>query len=325
MAESSASSGSKPELDGGLYINGKRPDGAREQDFPGRKLRNLQYRRDGPSHITYTCECCGWNDDLRWSSLYESNTRVVHTADRRGIWELGDSFIFKDDHSPQCRPGRPNEVGTLNFLRERTTIPLPPPGGVSWSAGGRTFDLIPRVPGQTLQSCFWRGIPATFGPGLDSIYQELGSYLRQIRQLTRTRCESFDGKACGGGYRFGIRGGLFPHTREEFLHYLATKRVTDPKHTEAERKAFRERCPSFEPYVFSHGDLDPSNIMVKDGSISGIIDWEHSGFYPVWYEYLKAYLWPPSNASMLTDYIGEYPEVVKWFEELEIYYPYYPC
>ncbi|KAK6966823.1 kinase-like domain-containing protein [Favolaschia claudopus] len=32
--------------------------------------------------------------------------------------------------------------------------------------------------------------------------------------------------------------------------------------------------------VFSHGDLVPENILVHNERISGIIDWEHGGWYP---------------------------------------------
>lgn len=39
------------------------------------------------------------------------------------------------------------------------------------------------------------------------------------------------------------------------------------------------------PHVFSHGDLVPENILVHDGHISGIIDWEYAGWYP--------YFWNP--------------------------------
>jgi Phosphotransferase enzyme family len=33
------------------------------------------------------------------------------------------------------------------------------------------------------------------------------------------------------------------------------------------------------PLGFSHNDLQPSNIIVKDGKIVGIVDWEMSGFF----------------------------------------------
>lgn len=38
------------------------------------------------------------------------------------------------------------------------------------------------------------------------------------------------------------------------------------------------------PCVLTHGDLNLSNIMVKDDKITAIIDWEHAGFYPWWAE-----------------------------------------
>ncbi len=30
---------------------------------------------------------------------------------------------------------------------------------------------------------------------------------------------------------------------------------------------------------FGHGDLAPHNIMIKDGRLTGIIDWEYCGWY----------------------------------------------
>jgi len=39
------------------------------------------------------------------------------------------------------------------------------------------------------------------------------------------------------------------------------------------------------PYTFTHGDLTDVNIMVENGSLTGIIDWERSGYFPVWWEY----------------------------------------
>ncbi|KAK0744649.1 kinase-like domain-containing protein [Apiosordaria backusii] len=50
----------------------------------------------------------------------------------------------------------------------------------------------------------------------------------------------------------------------------------------------RERRGSSGSFVLTHGDLTPRNIMVKDGVITGIIDWERSGFFPGYAEYAFA-------------------------------------
>lgn len=44
--------------------------------------------------------------------------------------------------------------------------------------------------------------------------------------------------------------------------------------------------PPATPYTFTHGDLNIGNIMVKDGNVTGVIDWEASGYFPVWWEFV---------------------------------------
>ncbi|KZO94133.1 hypothetical protein CALVIDRAFT_539183 [Calocera viscosa TUFC12733] len=38
--------------------------------------------------------------------------------------------------------------------------------------------------------------------------------------------------------------------------------------------------------VFSHGDLSTDNIMVHDGRLAGLIDWETSGWMPAYWDYV---------------------------------------
>ena len=47
------------------------------------------------------------------------------------------------------------------------------------------------------------------------------------------------------------------------------------------------------PVIFSHGDLNPANILVREVGegryeIAGIIDWECSGYYPDFWEKMMA-------------------------------------
>ena len=40
-------------------------------------------------------------------------------------------------------------------------------------------------------------------------------------------------------------------------------------------------CPALERvFHFYHPDLGPGNIIVSNGSVAGIIDWEAAGYYP---------------------------------------------
>ena len=39
--------------------------------------------------------------------------------------------------------------------------------------------------------------------------------------------------------------------------------------------------------ILTHGDLHPRNIIIKDNTIAGIIDWELGGWYLEYWEYVK--------------------------------------
>lgn len=65
--------------------------------------------------------------------------------------------------------------------------------------------------------------------------------------------------------------------------------------------------------AFTHGDLRQQNIMVKDGNVTGILDWEFSGWYPEYWEFSKAlYIWKWQNdwveylVQILQPYYSEY-------------------
>jgi thiamine kinase-like enzyme len=38
---------------------------------------------------------------------------------------------------------------------------------------------------------------------------------------------------------------------------------------------------------FTHADLSLRNIIIKDDKIQGTVDWEFSGWYPEYWEYVK--------------------------------------
>jgi Ser/Thr protein kinase RdoA (MazF antagonist) len=58
------------------------------------------------------------------------------------------------------------------------------------------------------------------------------------------------------------------------------------------RRLYRET--SGNDIVFTHGDLDPRNILVENGRVSGIVDWEQAGWYPEYWEYIKT-MWGSIN------------------------------
>ncbi|KAF5639454.1 phosphotransferase family [Fusarium tjaetaba] len=80
--------------------------------------------------------------------------------------------------------------------------------------------------------------------------------------------------------------------------------------------------------VFTHGDLNPRNIMMERISnsagargwrLSGIIDWETAGYYPEYWDYTKSmfesFRWPRRHNDMMQDVFSEFGD---YSEELAV-------
>ncbi|XEV07518.1 hypothetical protein FSHL1_012805 [Fusarium sambucinum] len=75
------------------------------------------------------------------------------------------------------------------------------------------------------------------------------------------------------------------HDEKAFNEYLlsALYETTPP----LVREAFSRRLRTGHRVVFSHYNLAPRNILVKEGKIQELVDWEDAGWYPEYWEYVK--------------------------------------
>jgi hypothetical protein len=270
-------------------------------------------RRAVPFAPNIPCECCGWDEEYRGSTSYFSQVKLMYAVHNRALWQLGSDYILKVDHNAHFNPGGANEVQTYRLLREKTTIPVCGEG-FHWQQGNSRHQILPRLPGKSFHT-----VPVTPEEST-AIWHEVGRHLQQVRQLECDEMVTAQGTPAGGGYDLGIAGGLLPPSREAFLEYLATHRKPNPRYSEWELEQFRNRCPSFKPYVFTHGDLDMSNILVDENkNLVAIIDWEHSGYKPVWWERYKLRM--AGGGRILKEYVGHHSEAMKWLAEFEDHYP----
>lgn len=75
------------------------------------------------------------------------------------------------------------------------------------------------------------------------------------------------------------------HDEKSFNDFLlASLNVKTPP---ALRDALAARLRTNHRIVLSHCDLAPRNIMVQDGKIVALLDWEDAGWYPEYWEYVK--------------------------------------
>lgn len=171
----------------------------------------------------------------------------------------------------------PNEAEVLRFVKANTTIPVPEVFSSDWDRITMEY-----IEGQTLKEA-WPTLTPNQRTG---ILDQLRDYIAQLRAMPGTYLGRFDGQGViipciiersGGPFRtIGELHDWLVHPKEYygvqsmFWHQITTR--------------LRNECP----IVFTHTDLAARNIMVHDGRIVAILDWESSGWYPDYWEYVLA-------------------------------------
>jgi thiamine kinase-like enzyme len=105
------------------------------------------------------------------------------------------------------------------------------------------------------------------------------------------RVEAADGS---GIFDIRLRGHPYPSSEsiKEFHNFLGHAFVlASDKHRRAWPR-FQEMRNRRYCTRFTHSDIAPRNILVKNGKIAAIIDWETAGWYPEYWEYIR---WEASN------------------------------
>lgn len=184
------------------------------------------------------------------------------------------------------------EYTTMQFLAAQApNIPAPRPHGLIAFGPFRVI-FMSYIPDMTLTQVW----PSLSHEGKLSIQQQLEDIFGQLRSLRQD-----DGKPLGGTNGEGARElrvdqrGLFKNitTASEFSDLQFSARHHGSKTYIAFLCSLLEHanCDLMHGSVFTHGDVRTDNIMVKqdpnkDGNyiVSGIIDWEDSGFYPEYHE-----------------------------------------
>lgn len=124
----------------------------------------------------------------------------------------------------------------------------------------------------------------------ERVAKQTAGYLLQLRDIQSDRLESVGGQPLYSDFLF-LQGFETPHgpfsSDEELWNEMSKALMHIPEQARAE---LRRRMPPAAPYTFTHGDLTIVNIMVNpdNGDLTGILDWENAGYWPVWWEFTAA-------------------------------------
>ncbi|KAF9877453.1 hypothetical protein CkaCkLH20_05153 [Colletotrichum karsti] len=203
------------------------------------------------------------------------------------VFRLSENIVVKitgDKTSPV------NEHQSLGYLQQHLpAFPAPRPHGVI-RHNKHTLLFTSLVPGITLEK-MW---PQLDKAGKHNISSQLDTLLSTLRSLPHPEDAPLGGVQGGGvkdTRRFVRRSPEQIMDVRQFEDFIfAGSKTASPLYTDILRglmPASPAKC------VFTHGDIRPANIMVsrsEDGTlrVEGIIDWESSGFYPEYWDCVKA-------------------------------------
>lgn len=210
-------------------------------------------------------------------------------------------------YAKECNRSHRNEATTLQIVGQCTSISAPL--WVDEYEEEYPFLIMTALPGQTLDSVFHR----LSYPEREQLLKDLKSVISQVRSIPNRSsyafANSFGGPLVDCRLPVGICGPF--HLLSEFHAYLVHKLVR--KETKDNIAAVHARL--YRP-VFTHADLNPTNIIMDRGRLSGIVDWECAGFFPDYWEFTKL-MYGTSSSSMIRPFFHDAFIKGVYEEELE--------
>lgn len=178
---------------------------------------------------------------------------------------------------------RLTEGATMKYLAENTTIPVPNVY-CSFLHKNRSYIVMERIRGEELPKV-WNSMSKE---SIKDVLLQLRKIFQELRALTPlpgTGVEScvggslYDSRIPRGNPRFGPF-----KTIQEFHFWLRQDlKPEDLKDWEKDQDwhdlqdMMSKQDGPWPPPCFTHGDLNPFNILVRERNVVGIIDWEFSG------------------------------------------------
>ena len=185
------------------------------------------------------------------------------------------------------KSGRGIELGEADALRvaEGFGLPVPHVHYAETTPDGVGHIWMDYVPGDTLSE-IW---PSLSEDQKMDMARQTRAILEHMRSIPPP--EAHIGSCEGGGVldmrNYTTHSAPACRDEKEFNDFLLSGLLdnTPP----ALGSAFSRRLRTNHRVVFTHGDLRPSNIMVRDGKIVALLDFEVAGWYPEYWEYVKCF------------------------------------
>lgn len=200
-----------------------------------------------------------------------------------GLYRFNNKTVLKTG-----RATRMAEAAALRFVRENTSFPVPEVYDAYMREDKPDCGaiLMEFIDGDTLHDA-WGHLDDT---QKESIVAQLKAYLEELRGVKGDFIGSVDGTYCEDQIFSDNRGAYGPFkTEDEFREACIDAMYECSRDHWSETVAEFIRAVPPGEILLTHNDLHPRNIIVRDGKVAAILDWELAGFYPEYWEYVKAW------------------------------------
>ncbi len=167
------------------------------------------------------------------------------------------------------------EAQTLQFIKRSTKIPVP--NATSHLPNAIVMDY---VEGCNLEDCWTR----LSSGEKRCIAEQMRDILQQLRGLGGSYIGAVNRGPAVDARKSTYNGGPF-NSEGEFNEFLLHNMISSTPSLYL--MAMQHKMRRDHAIVFSHNDLNLHNIIVKDGAIVALLDWEFAGWYPEYWEYVK--------------------------------------
>lgn len=210
-------------------------------------------------------------DDIASGIVLASNTA-------RKVLRISENMVAKFGPDVDL-----TEAHAISFIRDHSEIPVPKILN-AYSQDGKNYIVMEYIEGDLLKDVSYTMAEEE----LAVIVEELRSYISSMRRLRAPEGVLIGSVTQGPAIdrrQFGpASGGPFQSERDFNEWQLAQLR---PGVALASREMYADMHKNSNQILFSHGDLAFHNIIVKDGHVKAIIDWEYAGWYPEYWDYCK--------------------------------------
>lgn len=179
------------------------------------------------------------------------------------------------------------ELEGLRYVAQYTSIPVPKVHRI-YRVGGRLYIEMEYVQGDTLQA-MWSGDMLSRDER-QTILKQVADYIDQLRGLEPPQKGVVASAELGQCLDYRVGYNLFgPFSDNEEFHSFLRGYISLENCTQVYGEAVTQCHTRRYRTCFSHGDLCPRNLIVRNGKIAAIIDWQFAGWYPEYWEYTKAH------------------------------------